>query len=122
MAIELGVRSLGYFHSLDKEMQDAILIFAEEKLMQVGVDHRNALQAHREHTSKRHEAERQTYQLTLQNQYERRLKLHNQLGTDAAWMSGEDADNAHAKLGSESKKLLAVKDQFRMWTSQSAQD
>jgi len=41
---------LGYFHQLPKEMQEALITFAEEKVMQVGVDHRNALKAHREHT------------------------------------------------------------------------
>ena len=53
---------LGYFHQLPKEMQEALITFAEEKVMQVGVDHRYALKAHRGHTEERHEKERDAHQ------------------------------------------------------------
>ena len=106
---------LGFFHKLDPEMQTALIIFAEYRVNAVCVGHRNALKSHREHTSKRHEEERKKHQASLEKKYEQELRLHKMIFSEAAWMTEAEVDKALTKLSTETKKLDAVKEQWRIW-------
>ena len=107
--------SLGFFHKLAPEMQAALIIFAEYRVNAVCVGHRNALKSHREHTSKRHEEERKKHQASLEKKYEQELRLHKMIFSEAAWMTEAEVDKALTKLSTETKKLDAVKEQWRIW-------
>ena len=97
-------------------MQSAILILAEEKLKDVGCDYRNALKSSREHRTMRHEEERKKQQKSLEEKSRDEIRRHRMLGTKNAWMTESEVDAALANLRSNTQKLDAVKDQWRMWT------
>ena len=92
-------------------MQSAILIFAEEKLKDVGCDYQNALKSSRKHRTMRHEEERKKHQKSLEENSRDEIRRHRMLGTKNAWMTESEVDAALTKLGSETAKLNAVKTQ-----------